>query len=369
MKGDAMSDYVRASVQVGPRKHEIQSFPRPVIGRDDALMRVEACGICGSDLEQFEDQAGRRPLPVIAGHEPLGIIEEIGDDAAQRWGVKAGDRVAVESFLPCRSCDMCERGDLMSCRNGSFRYGYTLLSTPPGLWGGYAEYLYLHPNTLLHRVRSDIPAEIAVMYNPLGAGVRWANHLGEIKPGDTLLVLGSGQRGIAAVIAARAAGAGTVIVTGLARDEFKLDLAKQFGADHAINVEGEDTVARVREITDGKLCDVVLDVTPLAMQPVSDAIECVRRGGRIILAGLKGRKLMQFSPDAIIQKAATVVGAYGVDSRAYSEAIEIIESGKFPLEKLHTHSFGLEDTARAIGTLAGHADGGTAVHVSVHPSA
>lgn len=360
-----MPDMVRASVQVAPRTHELQEFPRPRIGDDDGLLRVEACGICGSDLEQFEDHGGRRATPCIAGHESLGIIEEIGERASQRWGIKAGDRVALESYLPCRACDMCQRGEFMSCRTGRFYYGYTPTATEPSLWGGYAQYIYLHPNTLLHKVRNDIPAEVAVMYNPLGAGVRWACHLGGVKQGDTLLVLGAGQRGIAAVIAAKAAGAGDIIVTGLARDAKKLDLARQFGAAHTINVEAEDTVARVSEITDGKLCDVVLDVTPMALEPVTHAIECVRHGGRVVLAGLKGRRPMQFVPDAIIQKGATVVGAFGVDSRAYAEAISIIESGRFPLEKLHTHSFALDDAARAIETLQSDSD---AVCVSVHPN-
>jgi threonine dehydrogenase-like Zn-dependent dehydrogenase len=360
-----MPDMIRASVQVAARKHEMQEFPRPQIGPDDGLMRVEACGICGSDLEQYEDHNGRRTEPCIAGHESLGIIEEIGERAAQRWGVNAGDRVALESYLPCRACDMCRRGEFMSCRTGSFAYGFFPTSRQPALWGGYAQYIYLHPNTLLHKVRADIPAEVAVLYNPLGAGVRWATHLGEVKPGDTFLVLGAGQRGIAAVIAAKAAGAANIIVTGLSRDALKLDLARQFGANHTINVETEDTVARVKEITDGKLCDVVLDVTPMALDPVNHALEAVRHGGRIVLAGLKGRKPMQFMPDAVIQKGCSIVGAFGVDSRAYKEAIAIIESGRFPLEKLHTHSFGLEDTARAIETLQSDND---AVCVSVHPN-
>jgi threonine dehydrogenase-like Zn-dependent dehydrogenase len=362
-----MSQMVRASVQVGPRKHELREFPRPQIGDDDALMRVEACGICGSDVEQYEDSRGRRAVG-IPGHEPLGIIEEIGPRASERWGVKAGDRVALESFLPCKSCDMCARGDFMACRSGSFGYGYTPVDKAPSLWGGYAEYVYVHPNTLLHKVRNDIPPEVAVLYNPLGAGVRWATHLGGVTTGETILILGCGQRGITSVIAAKAAGAATIIVTGLERDTPKLALAKQFGADYTINVEAEDTVERVKQITDGKLCDVALDVTPLALAPVDHALKSIRRGGRVVFAGLKGGREMPFRPDDVIQKGATVIGAYGVDSRAYAEAIAIIESGKFPLERLHTHSFGLEDTARAIETLAGHVPGETAVCVSVMPN-
>ncbi|HLF79594.1 MAG TPA: zinc-binding dehydrogenase [Dehalococcoidia bacterium] len=362
-----MLGLVRASVQTGPRRHEVREFPRPQIGLDDGLLRVEACGICGSDIEQFEDESGRRPHDVIPGHEPLGIIEEVGERAAQRWGVKPGDRVALESYLPCAKCDQCLAGNYMSCRSGRFYYGFAPVSEAPSLWGGYAEYIYLHPNAIMHKVRNDLPADVAVMYNPLGAGVRWACHLGGVGPGQSLLVLGPGQRGLAAVIAAKAAGASTVIVTGLERDAAKPQLAREFGADYTINVDKEDTVARVKAITDGKLVDVVLDVTPLATQPILDAMECVRHSGRVVLAGLKGRRQMQFSPDSIIQKGATVIGAFGVDSRAYKEAIEIIESGRFPLEKLHTHTLGLEDTAHAIEMLAGKVPGEAPVHMTIRP--
>src|SRR6185295_12236157 len=122
-----------------------------------------------------------------------------------------------------------------------------------------------------------------------------------------------------------------------------------------------------KELTDGKLCEVVLDVTPMALEPVNHAIECVRHGGRVVLAGLKGRRLIHFSPDAVIQKGATMVGAFGVDSAAYAEAIRIIESRRFPLEKLHTHTFALAETEHAIQLLAGEVPDETAVHISVHP--
>jgi threonine dehydrogenase-like Zn-dependent dehydrogenase len=216
-------------------------------------------------------------------------------------------------------------------------------------------------------VRNDLPAEVAVMFNPLGAGVRWATDLGATRFGDTVLVLGPGQRGISAVIAAKAAGASTVIVTGLSRDAHKLELARDFGADHTINVDKEDTVERVREITDGAMADVVLELTPMAAQPVRDAFDAVAFGGRVVLAGLKGGRPLEVATDRLINKGATVVGAYGVDSKAYAHAIRIIESGRFPLEKLHTHTFGLADAALAIDTLAGETPGEAAVHVSLSP--
>jgi threonine dehydrogenase-like Zn-dependent dehydrogenase len=364
-----MADPVRAAVQTGARAIEIREFPRPVCGPDDGLLRIEACGVCGSDVEQYKGNLGRATFPLVPGHEPLGIIEEVGERAAARWGVSPGDRVALEILVPCRSCDLCLTGRYMSCRNRHASYGYTPAARPPSLWGGFAEYVYLHPSAIVHRISKDIPAEVAVMFNPLGAGVRWACHLGGTQLGDIVLILGSGQRGLASVIAAKAAGAATVIVTGLARDRGKLDLAREFGADIAINVEAEDTVERVLEITGGAGADVVLELTPMAAAPVLDALNAARHGGRVVLAGLKGGRPVSLNTDLIINKAITVVGAYGVDARAYAEAIRIIESGRFPLQKLHSHTFELAETARAIETLAGEVEGKQAVHVAVRPGA
>ena len=144
------------------------------------------------------------------------------------------------------------------------------------------------------------------MFNPLGAGVRWGVHLGGIGLGDTVLVLGAGQRGLAAVIAARAAGAGTIIVTGLEADAHKLALAREFGADHTLVVDGEhaeDTVERVREITGGELADVALELTPMAGGPITDALLATRHGGRVVLAGLKGEREIPLRTDLIINRA------------------------------------------------------------------
>jgi threonine dehydrogenase-like Zn-dependent dehydrogenase len=366
-----MGDTIRAAVQTGPRQIEIREFPRPVIGPEDGgLLRIEACGICGSDVETYKGHLSQQWLPMVPGHEPLGIIEEVSPSAAARWGVQPGDRVAVEILIPCRSCDLCLAGRYMSCRN---RIGSHGGSNPPGRglgpWGGFAEYIHLHPNSILHKVRGDIPAEVAVMFNPLGAGVRWAVHLGEVGLGSTVLILGAGQRGLAAVLASRAAGAGTIIVTGLSRDAGKLALAREFGADVTIDVEAEDTVARVREVTGGVGVDVVLELTPMADQPIRDALQAVRWGGRVVLAGLKGGRGIELSTDMIINKALTVVGAFSVDSRGYQEAIRLIESGQFPLERMHTHTFGLDEIGLAIETLAGEVPGQDAVHVAIVPGA
>lgn len=366
-----MSQTVRAAVQTGPRSIEMREFARPQIGPDDGLLRVEANGICGSDVEIYRGHMGMNPNPFIPGHEPMGIIEELGERAAERWGVEVGDRVALEVIVPCRACADCLSGRYQACRFRKYGHGVTGIEVAPSLWGGFAEYLYISPNSVLHKIDKSLPAEIAAMYNPLGAGVRWAVDLGEVGLGDTLVVLGAGQRGLAAVIAAKAAGAQTVIVTGLEADAHKLAVARELGADHTVTVDGDaeqDVVEAVSEITDGRMADVALDLTPMAAAPITDALNAVRHGGRVVLAGLKGRREIPIVTDLIINRALTIKGAFGVDANANEKAIALLESGRFPLEKLHTHTFGLDDVGLAIETLAGETDDKTAIHVSVHPS-
>ena len=142
-----MTQTSRAIVQTAPRTLELREFPLPEIGSEDALLQVEACGICGSDYEQYEGALPVR-FPVIPGHEPVGRIAEIGDEAARRWRVQKGDRVCVETLIPCGFCPNCVRGDYRLC-NGHRRmnaYGYLIVDLPPGLWGGWADYLYLDPH-------------------------------------------------------------------------------------------------------------------------------------------------------------------------------------------------------------------------------
>ncbi len=354
-----------AMVQTAPRTLEPRDLPLPEIGDDDGLLRVEACGICGSDVEQY-DGTLRVPLPVVPGHEPLGVIERIGDRAARRWGVEVGDRVAVETMLPCRYCPACLAGRYPLCRARRI-YSYVPVDRPPGLWGAYAEYLYLAPNAILHRVDPELPPELAVLFNPLGAGFRWAVEIPRTRPGQSVVVLGPGQRGLASVIACRQVGAGTIVVTGLEADAPKLALARDFGADVTVDVENEDARRRILDATDGG-ADVVVEVTAYATQPVAAALDYVKPGGTVVLAGVKGMKpVPDFVSDKIVLKEIAVRGAIGVTSSGYAEAIRLIESRRLPLEKLHTHDFGLRDAEEAILTLSGEAPGPRSVHSCLLP--
>ena len=359
----------RAVVLVGPRSLELRKLPIPEIDDDSALLRVEACGICGTDAEQYAGMF-QFPLPAIPGHEPLGIIEQIGDRAAERWSVNVGDRVAVETLRRCGRCRACIDGRYQICsgRGEMFAHGYVPLSRPPGLWGAYADYMYLDSFSLVHRVRKDVPANLAVMFNPLGAGFRWAVELPDTGPGDTVLILGPGQRGLASVIAARTAGADTIIVTGLTRDERKLALAKEFGADHVINVQTEDTRARIGELTNGRGADVIVEVSSNSPEPVAEALRYAASGGRIVLAGLKGfQPIPDFVSDLVVAKEITIIGACSVTAGAYDSAIRLIESRNVALEKMHTHDFALEEAERAIQILAGDVPGEMSIHSCLLP--
>jgi len=360
-----MTTMARAALLTGPNTVEVESFAVPVHGDDDAILRVEANGLCGSDLEQFH--TGGRMGPVVPGHEPLGIVESIGDAAAARWGVQAGDRVVVEVVLPCHACRQCAAGVHSSCENSPGSYGYRPFDAPTRLLGGFAEYMYLHPNTVLHRMDAGIPANIAALYNSLAAGIRWGVHLGGVQPGDTVAIFGAGQRGIAAAIAAKQAGAARVIATGLAKDAHKLAVARELGVDDTIYADSEDVPARIEELTDGRLADVVVDLTPAAAQPVRDALDSVKMGGTIVLAGLKHGKPIELVTDKLVQKAIRMVGARGVEGTSIRAAIDLIESGAYPLEKLNTHVFGIDDIPHALAVLEGTVPGEQAIHVAIVP--
>ena len=355
-----------AMVLTANRQLEAMDIAIPDIDDDAAIIRLEACGICGSDYEQFEGML-RTPVPVIPGHEPLGIVEKIGDRAAARWGVDVGDRVAVETMLSCRHCASCLGGSYHLCDERKI-YSYIPLSEPPGLWGGYSQYMYLHPNSVVHKVDPAIAAAIAVIFNPLGAGFRWAVDMPNARPGDTVVIMGPGQRGLAGVIALRHVGVTDIIVTGLAADAEKLALAKHYGASMTIDVDNENVIHRVKEATGGKGADIVVDVSSYATKPVADALQLVKVGGQIVLAGVKGFKAVDdFVSDLIVMKEATIKGAIGVTSTGYRQAIDVIESGDVDFMPMHTHDFDLQDAELAIKTLAREIEGDESIHSCLIP--
>ncbi|HWM70195.1 MAG TPA: zinc-binding dehydrogenase [Steroidobacteraceae bacterium] len=372
--GRAMS--AKAIVLVGERRLEMDEFPLPAIGAEDALLRVEACGLCGSDVEQYDGALAAIGIPfsTILGHEPVGTIEKIGAEASRRWSVSEGDRVVIEPLLGCGHCRSCLTGNYRICRSGRegariAGYGFIPTSVSPALWGAYAEYMYLDPHTVLHKVSDTLSPKVAALYQPIAAGIQWVAYVAGTKVGDTVVIFGAGQRGLGAVVAAREAGAHRILVTGLRRDAHKLKLASELGATGTIVADEEDTVERVAELTNGEGADVVLDLTPVAIEPVVHAIEAAKPQGTVVLAGMKGsgKVISGFSADSVIVKELTLRGVAGQDLRAYEPALRLIESNKYPLEKMSTHTFSLEEAERAVLTLAGRVVGEESISITIAP--
>ena len=244
-----------------------------------AILRVTANGICGADYDIYAGRTDPRytPFPFIPGHEMVGELVRVDPGAAARWGVAEGDRVSVENNVACGACRECLRGDAVFCRSG-FTYSLTSLDVAPGLWGGMAEYMVLQPGTDLTKVPDHLSDRDAALSNAFGNAFEWTSQAGQVGVGDRVLVLGSGQRGLACAAVAREAGAAQVIVTGLTRDAHKLALAGEFGASAVIDVGTRPTVERVEALTDGEGVDVAIDTVPGDTAPILDAIALLGRG-------------------------------------------------------------------------------------------
>ena len=371
-----MSEQALAAVATGPQRTELHRFPVPDVREDDAVLRVEISGICGTDWEIYRRESRGQGLgPLILGHEIVGRVAGIGVRGADRWKIREGDRVALQEFIPCGVCRLCLSGhhrlcDATDSRSGKpvLRYGSTPTDVPPALWGGFAEYLYVHPRSIVHRMPDDVPDEVSTLFIPLSNGVQWVVKEGGIGIGGRVLIQGPGQHGLGCVVAAREAGAATIVVAGTSRSAARLKLAHELGATHTIDADTEDVAETVMDITDGEGVDLAVDLTPGASEPVATAIRACAKRGVIVLAGSKhGQALDGFAYDDVVRKALTVRGVRGHDHGAVEAAISIIASRRYPLERMCTHRFSIEDADRAL-RMVGERTDPDAIHVSIAPT-
>jgi threonine dehydrogenase-like Zn-dependent dehydrogenase len=229
--------------------------------------------------------------------------------------------------------------------------------------------MHLHERTLLHRLSDTVSIALASLYQPLAAGISWAVQIPQTKLGDCVLILGHGQRGLGAVVAARRAGAGTIIVTGTSRSRKKLEIARSLGAHHTIEADAENVVERVNAITRGRGVDVIVDVVPVSTKPILDAVEVARVGATIILAAIKGKTALSLNVDRILYKELVLKGVYSQGNVAYREAFRIIEENPPELQALHTHEFKLEEAEQALLTLGKEAKNARdPICITLHPS-
>jgi threonine dehydrogenase-like Zn-dependent dehydrogenase len=358
-----MTGPILAATTIGLRRTELRQYPWPEIPPDAGLLKIEAAGVCGSDWHAWNDD---RP-PRIMGHENVGRIYQIGPIAARRWGLKEGDRVALEEYLPCGHCEFCRSGEFRLCeetearRPGALRYGTTPISQAPGLWGGYSQFQYLHPNSVFHRLPEHVPAELAAMCLPLGNGIQWAYLDAGAGPGKTILIQGPGQQGLACVIAAKAAGADRIIVSGLSRDAHRLEVATALGADLTIQADRESLHEKVMAATEGRGVDISLDAAG-GPDTMAQAIHATKKNGQVFFAAA----LQDPHARDLLARRLTLRPCRGHSYHAVELALQYIAAGRFPLHLMATHSFGLDETDLAIRTLGGEGAPG-AIHVTVMP--
>lgn len=362
-----MADKTLAAVLVAPRQFEVRELPIPEIPDDAALLKIEACGICGSDIHGAERL---RDGPKILGHENVGIIARIGKQAAARWKVQEGDRIALEEYVPCGACKWCRSEDFRFCEATDIAgpgprlwYGSTPLTTWPALWGGYSQYMYVHPNAVVHKMPGNVPAPHAAAFLPFANGIEWAYEYGEVGLGDAILIQGPGQQGLACVIAAKAVGASCIIVSGLSRDKRRLEVACKLGADYTIDVENDDLVAKVKHYTGGEGVNTVVNVTGGGKGVVAEAIEVASKRCNIVLAAA-GHETIDVG--TLGRRKIAIKQANGHSFKSVELAIQFIASGKLPMDEISTHTFPMSQALEAIDAVAGKGAPG-AIHVSIVP--
>jgi len=276
---------------------EMREFPRPVIGPDDgALLRVEACASAGLTSSSNKGAMGTRGLPMIPGHEPLGIIEEIAPATAARWGSTWATGSPWRSSSPAGLATCAWPGATCSARTGPAATAATTRPSAASACGAATPSTCTCTRTRSCTRCAPTSGRDRRHVQPAGRGRALGAAVRRRAPGVIGARAWRRAAGLAAILASKYVGAGLIIATGLARDEKKLTLAREFGADHTINVDEEDTVERVKELTGGDGVDVVLDLTPMAQQPIRDAINAVRWGGTIVLAGLKATRRSRSPP-------------------------------------------------------------------------
>src|SRR5438105_2168014 len=355
----SVSEKVLAAVRAGPSRTELRKFPMPDVPEDAALMKMEVGGICGTDVKLYKHPPSAAPVLLV--NIKSGTITKEGREFTRRKGFKEGDLVFVEHYVMCGKCEWCHLGQYRHCENTNWRtnpdairYGYTSIEKPPHLWGGFAQYVYLPWNAVVHHVPKGVTAELAGLVTPMANGVEWSLFDGGVGYNSTVLIQGPGQQGLSQTVICRQAGASLIIVTGTSKDAARMAVAKELGADHVIDVQKEDPLARIMAITGGKGVDVALDCTAGAGTiPILLGVEALKRkGGTIVVQG-EMKEFPNFPLEKVTVKFITIKSARGHSFKACELALAQLASHRFPLEKVTTHRFGLNDVDLAIKSVGG----------------
>ena len=297
------------------RRFAVEDFAVPVLQPDEVLVRVRACGICGSDVHGMDGSSGRRIPPLIMGHEAAGEISEVGS-AVKNW--RAGDRVTFDSTVYCGECWFCTRGKINLCDNRR------VLGVSCGEYrrhGAFAEFVAV-PQRILYRLPENLSFEQAAMVEAVSVAVHAVKRT-PLADDATTLVVGTGMIGLLVVQALRAAGCQHVIATDL--EESKLSLAKKLGATHVIKADDAALLEKIRALTSGRGADAAFEVVGLP-PTVKTAIEAVRKGGSVTLVGnLKPQADLPLQ--SVVTREITLIGTCA-SAGEYPECLELIAGGK-----------------------------------------
>jgi threonine dehydrogenase-like Zn-dependent dehydrogenase len=342
---------VRCAVAYGEGASSVEQRPLPD-GFDGPLLAVEASAICGSDLPRF---FGQLAAPIVLGHETVG--SPVGTAAQlEELGVAAGERYLIEEYVPCGHCASCRAGRHRACpqtdglRPGALKYGTTPITTPPGLWGGFSEYLYVHPTTVFHPVPSGLDASTATFALPLSNGIQWVVVELGAAVGESVLIVGPGQQGLACVIAAKAAGCAPIVVAGLSRDESRLATALALGADAAFATDSGQSWGRLPVAIDDLLegfFDIAVDVSGAGARSFSLCLGSLKRAGRAGVAAT-AKSGNEIDLRSVFAKELVVRGLRGHGSDSVDRALAMLRAGAVDMTLFHSRPpFALTDVAAA----------------------
>ena len=328
----------------------IMDVPKPVPRPDEVLIRVKAVGICGTDIKIYDDKFDYN-APVIVGHEFSGIIEKTGD-AVCEW--QPGDRVVGEQHTcACGVCEFCLTGRRHLCLSKKAP-GY-------GIDGAFAEYICL-PSTLLHRIPECVSYEEAALIEPMAVAYHAVFRRVKYEPEDFIVILGSGPIALLTLQMVRAEGAAKIAITGLNADEKKrFDKARNYGADFLVNIQKEEPVERIMEVTGGRGADIVIDLTGSGMA-INGGFSMLKKDGKFCALGLPGEDVAVPWRDLVL-KAITFFYSYSSDYKSWEGCLSLIKNRRVNLVDFTDTIYPLEQWEEAFAT----ARSGQALKVILKP--
>ncbi len=309
---------------------EVKDLPNPIPGPDEILIQVSACGICGSDVHGYDGSTGRRIPPIVMGHEAAGIVAGVGSEVTN---FKLGDRVTFDSTVYCGQCEYCLKGDVNLCNQ---RQVIGVSCTEFRRAGAFAEFL-----TVPARIAYQLPDSFSFAEAAMLEAVSVALHgvaVSQMKPEDTVLVIGAGMIGLLLLQAARAAGCSRVFIADV--DATRLALAEQLGADRTILASGTPLIEDILQQTGGNGVDVVLEAVGRE-ETIVGAIDCVRKGGTVALIGNISPQIM-LPLQKVVSRQIRLQGSCA-SAGEYPQAIELIASGRIKVDSLITAIAPLSD--------------------------